>query len=147
MAKEKNATETTTATGNRRIGSDRPDNSIVEERIHTLYKMRAQGHDRQSCRRFAKDPGGWGVSESTFERYWRATVALLRETWSIEREEIFFDVLAGLREAQQMATEQRNPSAAQACLTSIARLTAVDPSVPWARLYEGQTGIRGPRSI
>jgi len=151
MAKENNATETNNNSENTDnkprygvkggarapgAGGPKSDQATVDERVHVIYKMRSRGHDRQSCMRFATGSDGWGVSLRTFESYWAKCTELMRETWSVDRQEIFFDCLAGLREAQQMACEQRNPSASQACISSIAKLCAVDPSVPWSRLYE-----------
>ena len=97
--------------------------------------MRAQGYTKQSAWRKVSLPGGWGCSSRTFDRYWAKVTDLLKETWSVDREQIFHECLEGLKEAQLLALSQGNASAVQACIVSLARLTAVDPSVPWAKLY------------
>ena len=134
MANESIATETTTE--KKRPGANRNDEATIAERVNKLYEMRSHGHTRQSAWRYASSSTGWGISERTFDRYWARTTELLKQTWSVDREQIFHECLDGLKSAHVMAMEQRNPSAAQACITSIARLSAVDPSVPWSRLYE-----------
>jgi hypothetical protein len=132
MASESSATETIKPGG---TVQGRTDQATFEARVSELYAMRAQGYTKQSAWRKVSGPGGWGCSSRTFDRYWAKVTELLKETWSVDRQQIFHECLEGLKAAHLQAVEMRNPSASQACVMSIAKLCAVDPSVPWQQLY------------
>jgi hypothetical protein len=139
MASESSATEKKHSKGKQHEGSDK---ATIESRVSQLYEMRSHGHTKQSAWRKVTVELGWACSPRTFDRLWARVTELLKETWAVDRETIFLECLDGLRSAHAMAMEQRNPSAAQACVMSIARLSCVDPTQPTSQLYGDRSSGR-----
>lgn len=137
MASENIATESIQPGG---TVQGRTDQATFEARVSELYAMRAQGYTKQSAWRKVSAPGGWGCSSRTFDRYWAKVTEQLKETWNIDREQVYHECLEGLKAAQLLALSQGNASAVQACIVSLAKLTCVDPSVPWQQLFPAQKG-------
>lgn len=110
-------------------GGIRTDMATINRRVDDLYAKFCLGWSRQKLKQFAASEEGWSCSVRAFEEYWKRVRARVDEVGQADRHEVWADCVTRLETCTQMAFEQRNPSAAQAAIATIAKLAAVDPSM------------------
>ena len=113
-------------------GGIRVNSAEIERRVAILYEKFATGLQRSDISQFAA--AEWGMPQRTFEDYWRRVIKKAMETADRDRQDVWAQCMTVLGRAAQMAAEQRNPSAMQAAISTIAKLSCIDPA--YQAVYE-----------
>jgi hypothetical protein len=113
----------------RKHGGVPSDQLTISKRVDDLYGKFCLGWSRQKLKHYAASEEGWSCSDRAFEEYWKRLRARVDEVGQATRHEVWADCVTRLETCTQMAFEQRNPSAAQASIATIAKLAAVDPTL------------------
>jgi len=99
--------------------------AVVEQRISAVEELLSQGAARWRILRFAAEEG-WGLSDRSMDHYIQKATARIAATFDQKRNEFVARQLARLEHIADLATKERQYSAAVGAACAILRTVGAD---------------------
>ena len=96
----------------------------VQHRVHTLYKLIAEGNSRQSILQYGTDT--WGVTERQVETYYARAQELCMQDADMERPAWIAQALVRLQNYENAAFKQKQNQTAINSVQAQAKLIGID---------------------